>query len=47
MHRVGGRWVKADNPSELYAFATGFLVYLILAKLGVRPPVVELETSKA
>ncbi len=39
-------WVKADNPSELYAFATGFLVYLILAKLGVRPPVVELEASK-
>ncbi len=40
-------WLKADNPSELYAFATGFLVYLILAKLGVRPPVVELKASQA
>jgi cytosine permease len=33
--------VKADNPSELYAFACGFLVYIILAKLGLRPPLVE------
>jgi cytosine permease len=39
--------VKADNPSELYAFAAGFLIYVILARLGLRPPVVELETSRA
>jgi cytosine permease len=31
--------VKADNPSCLYAYAAGFLVYLLLAKLGLRPPV--------
>jgi cytosine permease len=28
-------WVKADNPSCLYSFAVGFLVYLLLARLGV------------
>lgn len=33
-------WVKADNPSELYSFATGFLVYILLAKMGWRPPFV-------
>ncbi len=32
--------VKLDNPSALYAFAVGFLVYLLLARLGMRPPVV-------
>ena len=32
-------WVRADNPSELYSFAVGFLVYVLLAKLGVRPPI--------
>jgi cytosine permease len=32
--------VKFDNPSALYAFAVGFLVYVLLSKLGVRPPVV-------
>ncbi len=37
-------WVKADNPSGLYSFAVGFVVYLILAKLGLRPPVVNGET---
>jgi cytosine permease len=31
-------WVKADNPSALYAFAVGFLTYIILARLGLRPP---------
>ena len=30
--------VKADNPSELYAFAAGFVVYIVLAR--VRPPLV-------
>ena len=34
-------WVKADNPSGLYSFVVGFLVYLILAKAGLRPPVAE------
>ena len=33
--------VKADNPSCLYSFATGFLLYLLLSKLGLRPPVVK------
>jgi cytosine permease len=39
-------WVKADNPSELYAFAAGFLIYIVLARLGMRPPVVELEAGR-
>jgi cytosine permease len=34
--------VKADNPSELYAFATGFLLYILLSKLGLRPRLVEI-----
>ncbi len=32
--------VKADNPSWLFAFASGFLIYIVLARLGLRPPVV-------
>jgi cytosine permease len=31
--------VKLDSPSALYAFAVGFLVYLLLSKAGVRPPI--------
>jgi cytosine permease len=38
-------WLKADNPSELYAFAVGLVVYIVLAKLGVRPPVVSGMTT--
>src|SRR5271163_3919202 len=38
---IPASWVKADNPSELYAFASGFLIYIVLARLGMRPPVVE------
>jgi cytosine permease len=39
--------VKADNPSCLYSFAVGFLVYLVLARLGVRPPVIATEAKVA
>ena len=35
--------VKADNPSELYAFASGFVIYFVLAKVGLRPPVVDIR----
>jgi cytosine permease len=35
--------VKADNPSELYAFASGFVIYFVLAKVGLRPPVVDMK----
>jgi cytosine permease len=38
---VPAAWVKADNPSGLYSFVVGFVVYLILAKAGLRSPVVE------
>jgi cytosine permease len=38
-------WVKADNPSGLYSFVVGFLVYLILAKAGLRPSLVQDATS--
>jgi cytosine permease len=33
--------VKLDNPASLYSFFVGFIVYLVLAKVGMRPPVVE------
>ena len=39
--------VKADNPSCLYAFAIGFLVYLLFAKLGLRPRVIATEVTVA
>jgi len=39
--------VKADNPSCLYAFAIGFVVYLLFAKLGLRPPVIAMEATVA
>jgi cytosine permease len=38
-------WVKADNPSGLYSFVVGFLVYLVLAKAGLRPSLVQDATS--
>jgi cytosine permease len=33
--------LKADNPASLYSFVVGFIVYLVLAKAGMRPPIVE------
>jgi cytosine permease len=39
--------VKADNPSCLYSFAVGFVIYLLLARLGVRPPVIASEAKVA
>jgi cytosine permease len=39
--------VKDDNPSCLYSFAVGFLVYLLFAQLGVRPPVITTEATVA
>jgi cytosine permease len=36
-----GAWVRADNPSGLFSFITGFLIYLVLAKVGLRPPVIK------
>ncbi len=38
-------WVKADNPSELYAFLVGLLTYVLLARLGLRPPVVPMQEN--
>ncbi len=32
--------VKADNPSGLYSFVVGFIVYMVLAEFGLRSPVV-------
>jgi cytosine permease len=34
-------WIKADNPAVLYSFGAGFIVYFVLAKLGLRSAVVE------
>jgi cytosine permease len=38
-------WIKADNPAVLYSFAVGFIVYFVLAKLGLRSPVVEMAKA--
>jgi cytosine permease len=38
---IPAAWVRADNPSGLYSFVVGFLVYLVLSKGGLRPPLVE------
>jgi cytosine permease len=40
---VPAAWVKADNPEVLFSFIAGFVVYFLLAKAGLRPPVVSLE----
>ncbi|MEO6910501.1 MAG: cytosine permease [Edaphobacter sp.] len=40
---IPAAWVKADNPSGLYSFIVGFLVYIALAKVGMRPAVVKEE----
>jgi cytosine permease len=40
---VPASWVAADNPSVLYSLIVGFLVYLLLAKLGLRPAVAQKE----
>jgi cytosine permease len=40
-------WVKADNPQVLFSFIAGFVVYFLLAKAGLRPPVVMLEALSA
>jgi cytosine permease len=42
---VPAAWIKADNPSSLYSFTVGFLVYLALAKAGLRSPVAEKAIS--
>ena len=34
-------WVKADNPSGLYSFIVGFVVYFVFAKAGLQSPVAE------
>jgi cytosine permease len=34
-------WVRADTPAALYSFAVGFIVYIALSRLGLRPPIVE------
>jgi cytosine permease len=39
--------LKADNPASLYSFFVGFIVYLVLAKAGMRPPVVETGSDTA
>lgn len=34
---VPAAWAAADNPSVLYSFGAGFVVYMLLAKLGLQP----------
>jgi cytosine permease len=39
-------WVKADNPAVLFSFIVGFVVYFLLSKAGLRPPLLALEELK-
>jgi cytosine permease len=34
-------WVRADNPAVLYSFGVGFLLYLALARAGIRPEIID------
>ncbi len=38
-------WVRLDRPAVLWSFVAGFVVYLLLSKAGLRPPVVSLEPT--
>lgn len=45
---IPASWVRADRPAVLFSFVLGFVVYLILAKIGVRPaliPQTELQSA--
>jgi cytosine permease len=37
---IPATWVKVDNPSALFSFGVSFLIYIALAKIGLRPLVV-------
>jgi len=36
-------FLKADNPAGVYSFLTGVIIYLVLAKAGLLPPVAKLD----
>ncbi len=38
-------WARLDRPAVLWSFVVGFVVYWLLSKTGLRPPVVPLETK--
>ena len=38
--RLPAAWVRADNPSVLFSFVVGFVVYVVLAWWGFRPAVI-------
>ncbi len=38
-------WVHADNPSGLYSLVVGFVVYIVLAKAGLRSPIVKSQEA--
>ncbi len=38
---IPASWVHADNPSGLYSLIVGFIVYIVLAKAGLRSPIVK------
>jgi len=43
---VPAGWVKADNPAVLFSFIVGFVVYFLLSKAGLQPPLLALEGLK-
>ena len=40
---VPDTWVKANRPDALYSFLSGFVIYYLLSKAGLRPAVVSSE----
>ncbi len=43
---VPANWVRADNPSALYSFVVGFVVYIMLSYFGLRAPVVGVTSTE-
>jgi len=42
---VGGEKFSFINPAPVIAFVIGFVLYVILAKAGLEPPVVEMAAT--
>lgn len=42
---IPATWVHADNPSGLYSLIVGFIVYILLAKAGLRSSIVKREEA--
>jgi hypothetical protein len=44
---VGGDKFSFINPAPVIAFIIGFVLYAVLAKVGLEPEVVEMSSAKS